>query len=89
MNDKIIKFPITYSKRKKNKLGPLTLACEVSGRLVKFHDKSSNCKGGEFIYLEVFPEKDPDNPNKKQRRICELVLTREDLLKALEHISPD
>lgn len=88
MNDKVMKFPITYSDRRRNQLGPLTIGCEISGRLVKFNKKSHNCKVGDLIYLEVFPEQDPDNPGKKTRRICELVLTREDLLKALEHITP-
>ena len=88
MSDKVIKFPITRHQRRKNQLGPLSLECEISGRLVHFYEKLNKCKGGEFIFLEVFPAQDSENPNKKSRRICELVLTREDLLKALEHISP-
>lgn len=88
MSDKVIRFPITYSQRRRNQLGPLSIGCEISGRILKFNDKSHNCKVGDLIYLEIFPAEDPENPDKKPRRICELVLTREDLLKALEHITP-
>lgn len=89
MSDKVIKFPITHSQKRKNQLGPLAIKCEVSGRLVKFNPKSDFVRNdSEFIYLEIFPDSDPDFPDKEQKRICELVLTREDLMKALEHISP-
>lgn len=86
MSDKIKKFPISYSKKRKNILGPFTVECQVSGRYLKFHEKSCNLQGGEFITVDVMAMQNEDN--KPSRKICELIITREDLLEALKHISP-
>lgn len=85
MSDKIKKFPISFSQRRKNTLGPLTVECQVSGRYLKFHDKSSILQGGEFITVDVMSMQVEDD--KKPRKICELIVTREDLLEALKHVS--
>ena len=86
MSDKVKKFPISFSQRRKNTLGPLTVECQVSGRCLKFHEKSSNLQGGEFITVDVMAMQNEDD--KPSRKICELIITREDLLEALKHVSP-
>ena len=87
MNGKITKFPITRSERRKNMVGPLNVECLVSGRYLCFHEKSAVLQDGEFITVDVMAmQMDEDKPSKK---ICELIITREDLMNALKHISPN
>ena len=87
MSDKVKKFPITYSQRRKNIMGPLHVECQVSGRYLQFHEKSDIVQGGEFITVDVMPMQIEDD--KPVRRICELIITKEDLLEALKHITPN
>lgn len=87
MNDNIKNIPITHSQRRKNKLGPLTVECQVSGRSLKFNKKSAHVAGSEFITVDVFPMQMDDEIEPK--KLCELIITREDLLAALELISPE
>lgn len=84
--NKIKKFPITYSQRRKNFLGPLHVECQVSGRYLKFHKNSSILRGGEFITLDVMAM--PIEDGKASKKICQMIVTREDLLEALNNITP-
>lgn len=87
MNKKVTKFPITYSEKRKNMDGPLCVECQVSGRYLRFHEKSDVVQAGEFISVDVMAmQADEGRPSKK---ICELIVTREDLMNALKHISPN
>ena len=86
MDDKILQFPISYSERHKNLMGPLCVECQVSGRYLRFHEDSSTLEAGEFITVDVMAM--PSEEAHKSREICQLVITREDLLEALKHISP-
>lgn len=87
MNEKVTKFPITCSERRKNIAGPLCVECQVSGRYLRFHEKSDIVQAGEFITVDIMAmQTDEGRPSKKT---CELIVTREDLLNALKHISPD
>ena len=49
MNEKVTRFPITYSERRKNMVGPFCVECQVSGRYLRFHEKSDIVQAGEFI----------------------------------------
>jgi len=84
--NKIKQFPITYSQRRKNSLGPLHVECQVSGRYLKFHKNSSILQGGEFITLDVMAM--PIEDGKASKKICQMIVTREDLLEALNNITP-
>lgn len=53
MNEKVTRFPITYSERRKNMVGPLCVECQVSGRYLRFHEKSDIVQAGEFITVDV------------------------------------
>lgn len=86
MSNKIVKIPISYSQRRKNILGHLAVECQVSGRYLKFHEKSSILQEGEFITVDIMSA--PIEDDKKPHKICELIITREDLLEALKHVSP-
>lgn len=85
MNEKITKFPMSYSQRHKNMMGPLAVECQVSGRYLQFHEKSDILDTGEFVTVDVMAMPDGDAPEKK---ICGLIIKREDLLEALKHVSP-
>ncbi|MEA5058978.1 hypothetical protein SDC9_153963 [bioreactor metagenome] len=84
MSDKVTKFPITYSERRKNAMGPLCVECQVSGRYLQFHPNSSNTQKGEFITVDVMAMQTDEE--KAPKKICELIVTREDLLEALSHV---
>ena len=81
----ITKFPISYAERHKNILGPLAVECQVSGRYLQFHEKSAVLDTGEFISVDVMAMPDDGKP---ARKICGLVIKREDLLEALKHVTP-
>ena len=82
-----MKFPITYSQRRKNALGPLCVECQVSGRRLQFSPDSSRLQGGEFISLDVMTSQSA-SIEEPPRKLCALVITREDLLEALNSIHP-
>ena len=84
--DGIVKMPITYAQRRKNMLGPLIVECEVSSRYLKFDKHSSISTNGEFIHLDVMSN--PSGDEGKSRKLCELIVTREDILEALKNIVP-
>lgn len=85
-NNKIKQFPITYSQRRKNSLGPLHVECQISGRYLKFYKNSSMLQGGEFITLDVMAT--PTEDGKASKKICQMIVTREDLIEALNNITP-
>lgn len=86
MSRKMKKFPITGLQRHKNIMGPMCVECEVSGRYLQFHENSALLPSGEFITVDVMPMiEDYDKPGK---RICQLIIKREDLMNALTHITP-
>lgn len=84
--DNITKFPISYAERRKNTIGPLHVECEVSGRYLQFHGRSVVYGDKESIAVDVMTNDtlQGDRP----RKLCELRVTREDLLMALENVSP-
>lgn len=78
----IKKFPITLTQRQKNKRGKTSVSCQVSDRWLKFSEESTHLEGGEFISLDVMTL----GSDEKERKICELVITREELLEALKNV---
>ena len=74
---------MNWSQRLKNKLGRYAVPCQVSERWLQFPEQSSNMKqDGEWLCIDVMTR----NQNDKARKLCELVVTKEDLLKVLESI---
>lgn len=83
MEKKVVRIPINSMTRLKNKLGKGAVPCQVSERWIKFPAKSSGHFGdGEYIVLDVMTL----DKNEKQRKICELIVTREDLLSAIHGV---
>ncbi len=83
MSDKVVKFPVTYSQRKRKEMGPGYVPCEVSGRWLQFPKESAGHFGaGEFISVDVMTYGSKDEPKK----ICNLIVTRENLLRAINSV---
>lgn len=82
-DDNVTRFPITYSERRKNTLGPLKVECIVSGRLLSFSSEATPLKCGSAVWVDVLTMPVDD---KKPRKLCSLALTKEDLQRALDAI---
>jgi hypothetical protein len=61
--------------------------CEVSGRWLHFHPQSSKLTAGEYIHVDVMTSIETESGS-RERKLCTLVLTREDLMAALDKVSP-
>lgn len=84
---KITKFPIGGFTRRKNKLGKFAVTCQVSDRWLDFAPTSAELQSGEFITIDVrtggYSGKD------KERKLAQLIVTREDLMNVLERVKPE
>ena len=85
--NKIIKFPIGYQQRIKNQMGQGYVPCMVSERWIQFPKRSGgDFPDGEFIGISVMTKGD----NGKPRKLCDLVITREDIIRAINSVEkPD
>jgi hypothetical protein len=80
---KVSKFPIGWQERWRNTYGPLGVPCIVSGRWLQFGESGAGpYREGEYIKIDVMTHGSAESP----RKICELVVTREDLQRALNNI---
>lgn len=83
MTDKIIPFPLDSLTRLKNRLGKGAVPCMVSDFWLRFPAESEgHFEAGEFIILSVMRREDDEH----HKKICELVVTREDLLAAIQGV---
>jgi hypothetical protein len=78
----LTKLPITDRQRIRNMQGEFSVPCEVSERWLSFGRTSDKLSSGEFIYMDVMTMGNNDKP----RKICNLIITRENLLKVLSKI---
>jgi hypothetical protein len=82
MSDKIQHFPRGGEKRDRLNLRTFRVACQVSERWLQFPDSASRLQGGDFMMIDVMTL----GSDEKERKICELALTKQDLLKMIEQI---
>lgn len=84
MNRKnLIKFPMTQMERIKNQRGKGYVPCMVSERWIQFPKESgSHFDDGEYIAISIMTYGSDD----KDKKICDLVITREDILKAINSV---
>ena len=61
--------------------------CQVSGRWLRFHPDSSRLTDGEFITVDVMTTVETESDS-RDRKLCELIVTREDLTRALDTVRP-
>lgn len=70
-------------QRQRNSMGDGYVPCMVSGRWLQFPKMSDGkCQSGEFIDVSVMTL----DSNEKPRKICSLVITREDIKRALKAV---
>ena len=82
---KIVKFPVSYSQRIRNTMGKGYVPCEVSGRWIQFPEYSGGYfTEGEYIDIAVMTL----DQNERPRKLCNLIVTREDLERALKNVKP-
>lgn len=80
---KVVPFPLSQYRRMKNHRDPRYVPCMVSGRWLQFPKESAgHFGGGEFISLDVMTETEPG----VHRKLCDLVVTREELQRALDSV---
>jgi len=84
VKDRVKRFPISQRQRIRNLQGEFAVPCQISDRWLSFDAVSSQVGGGEFISLDVFTNPTGDSVKK----LCQLVVTREDLLAVLDKIHP-
>ncbi|MGE6488499.1 hypothetical protein [Paenisporosarcina sp. NPDC076898] len=77
--NKIVKIPISYEQRKINEHGNGYVPCQVSSRWLQFNTLITY---KDYIMVNVMTETE----NNSMRKICELVLSKEDLLRAINSI---
>jgi len=66
-------------------MGPGYVPCEVSSRWLQFPENSGGYfSAGEYIEVDVMTL----DQNEKPRKICNLILTRADLERALKNVKP-
>lgn len=81
--NKITKFPNSKERRDRRNLSNNIAECEISGRWLQFPRKAEIVGGKSLMFINVMTNGQDDNP----RKICELVLAKEDLLAILEKIN--
>jgi hypothetical protein len=81
---KVAGFPVTSEQLVQNRIGPRGVSCQVSMRWLVFGEESDLLEGGEFMGVDVMTLDQYEKP----RRLCHLIVTREDLLRALSHVRP-
>lgn len=83
VGQKVVRLPITYLQRKRNEMGAGHVPCVVSERWLQFPSESAgHYGGGEFISVSVMTL----GSDEKLKKLCDLVVTREDLLRAINSV---
>lgn len=80
----LTKFPIGGFTRRKNSLGKFAVVCQVSDRWLDVAPKSADLQGGEFITIDV--RTGGYSGKGKGRKLTQIIVTREDLMKVLERV---
>jgi hypothetical protein len=83
--DDVLPFPIKGFERQKNQAGRHAVLCIVSERWLQFPEQGSGCiQLGEPLKIEVMTKDKTGN----DKKICDLIVTREDLLRAIGAVKP-
>jgi hypothetical protein len=82
---KITRLPSMQRRRRRIDLNEGLVRCQVSSRWLKFAAQGHKLPEGTFLIVDVMTSPD----NLKPRKLCELVLTREDLMHVLERVTVD
>ncbi|MFC6672469.1 hypothetical protein [Marinobacterium aestuariivivens] len=81
-NDKIVRFPNRYERRKRVDASKGELRCEVSERWIKFPEASSRHFYMDYLALDVMTL----GADEKERKLCEIIVDRDLLEKILREL---
>jgi len=85
MKDKIKHFPLGVERQKRLNLRNYRVLCQVSERWLHFPKKASALSDGDYMVVDAMTMGSGD----KERKLCELVLIKQDLLRMLQQIKTD
>lgn len=85
MSDKIKLFPSGKARRERLNLRKYRVACEVSDRWLQFSEKAHRVGDKDFMFVNIMTLGSDD----KEKKLCELVLSRQDILEMLRMIPND
>jgi hypothetical protein len=81
---KVTRFPMNSDKRRKNRLGRFAVPCRVTDRWLQFAPTSRGDHRTQWMTIDVMTGGYDDG----NRKICQLIITREDLDEVLERVKP-
>lgn len=79
MSDKVVRLPGAHARRKRLDKRSGIVRCEVSDRWLQMPQHAYEFQDGTYLSIDVMTDKGEGKP----RKLCELVLLKEDLLAAL------
>lgn len=80
----VVRFPIRYPQRIRNKLGKFAAPCEVSDRWLKFDEIAMVLSDDtEFLGIDVMTL---TAGGEKEKKLCRMYVDRRDLVKILERV---
>jgi hypothetical protein len=82
MSDNVIRFPGGHLRRKRLDERQGIVRCEVSGRWLQMPSQAHQFDKGTYLAIDVMTK----SGEGKSRKLCELVLLKEDILKAVAAI---
>lgn len=80
MSDKVIRFPGAHARRNRLDKRAGIVRCDVSDRWLQLPEQAYEFHNGTYLSIDVMTDKGEGKP----RKLCELVLIKEELLAALE-----
>ncbi len=83
MSDKIKYFPRGQERRRRLALSKYRVPCQVSDRWLQFPETAHAFHDGDFMRVNVMTM----GANEKERKICELVLTKQDLMHMIQQVA--
>ena len=75
-------FPRGEARRNRLNLRRQRVACQVSERWLQFPLTAHELPSGDFMKVDVMTL----GSDEKERKLCELVLTKQDLLRMIEQV---
>ncbi len=84
MSDKIVNFPYNSERERRRNVQKGIVPCQISSRYLKLNKETSIFTEGEFIRMDIMTSTLDKDLNEKQRKLCEIIITRENLMAVLE-----
>jgi hypothetical protein len=83
-NDKIKRFPYSTERARRLNSRKRIIPCQISSRWLKFPEKMHVYSEESYLSIDVMTTIKNENNETKDKKLCEIVLLKEDLIKLLE-----